>query len=303
MKEFDTIESFLNGNMSASEASDFQRKIDGDPNLKAEVDLQRNTIESIKEMRKAELKARLSSIEIPKGLALSTKLWLTGAAATLLLLSWPTYHALQNEDALEKKPTVKLTKTFVKEETPTVQDLTTINTTSHDVIKSTNSIEKETSSLIETTKKLEKETSEKVITEDINDDIIINQPAFVHDDFFNLEDEDGFATRKSEENPTNNLEGNNTVEKIKTISPEFKEKDKSVLSYQWTKSEDKLTLYGNFDKATPYLLIDLTGKDQLYLKYKNQYYLLIDSQDQQIELSDSKVTDKRLINSLDKKSK
>lgn len=57
-------EAYLQGRLEASEAVRFEQSLEADPNLKGEFDFQRNIIEGVKEYRKAELKSYLNSVPV-----------------------------------------------------------------------------------------------------------------------------------------------------------------------------------------------------------------------------------------------
>lgn len=68
MINYDSIEEYLNGTLSKDQMEGFELKLAQDPEFKREFDLQNDIIESLKNTRTAELKARLNDIQIGSGI-------------------------------------------------------------------------------------------------------------------------------------------------------------------------------------------------------------------------------------------
>ncbi len=64
----DSIEEYLNGTLSNDQMEEFELKLEQDPEFKREFDFQNDIIESLKNTRKAELKARLNDVQIGSGI-------------------------------------------------------------------------------------------------------------------------------------------------------------------------------------------------------------------------------------------
>lgn len=63
MKNIDTlIEQYIQGNMSLEEAANFEEQLSQNPDVQAEVSMQKNIIEAIKQTRRLELKTKLMQI-------------------------------------------------------------------------------------------------------------------------------------------------------------------------------------------------------------------------------------------------
>lgn len=76
---FDDMEAYILDNMSETEKIQFELRIEQDPILKTELDIQTDTIETVREIRKEELKARFDEIVIVN----NNPLILKGVLATL----------------------------------------------------------------------------------------------------------------------------------------------------------------------------------------------------------------------------
>lgn len=68
MINYDSIEEYLNGTLSNDQMEGFELKLEQDPEFKREFDFQNDIIESLKNTRKAELKARLNDVQIGSGI-------------------------------------------------------------------------------------------------------------------------------------------------------------------------------------------------------------------------------------------
>jgi len=68
MINYDSIEEYLNGTLSKDQMEGFELKLAQDPEFKREFDFQNDIIESLKNTRKAELKARLNDVQIGSGI-------------------------------------------------------------------------------------------------------------------------------------------------------------------------------------------------------------------------------------------
>ncbi len=68
MINYDSIEEYLNGTLSKDQMEGFEMKLSQDTEFKKEFDFQNDIIESLKNTRKAELKARLNDIPVGSGI-------------------------------------------------------------------------------------------------------------------------------------------------------------------------------------------------------------------------------------------
>jgi hypothetical protein len=87
-RDFELLDDYLGNRMDEQSRAAFEQKINADQELKAEFDLQQQTISSIKKARVAELKGMLNNIPVPAGqttgVAVGAKVTLWVAVAGLL---------------------------------------------------------------------------------------------------------------------------------------------------------------------------------------------------------------------------
>ncbi len=69
------IEAYLTNKLPANATSSFEAELAKDPALQKEVDLQKDIINTLQNTRRAELKNRLSQIEVNAGLINYSKTW------------------------------------------------------------------------------------------------------------------------------------------------------------------------------------------------------------------------------------
>ena len=83
MTNFELIDDYLTGKLSEAEKAAFEQQLAADPTLKAEVDLQRQIVEGVRQARVAELKAMLN--QVPVGGSASFTSWVGGLAAVAVV--------------------------------------------------------------------------------------------------------------------------------------------------------------------------------------------------------------------------
>lgn len=83
MTNFELIDDYLTGKLSEADKAAFEQQLAADPTLKAEVDLQRQIVEGVRQARVAELKAMLN--QVPVGGSASFTSWVGGMAAVAVV--------------------------------------------------------------------------------------------------------------------------------------------------------------------------------------------------------------------------
>jgi hypothetical protein len=64
MENFEKVEAYFENRLGENEKQDFLKEVESNPELKSEFEFQRQVIEGIKEVRKAELKTMLDNVPI-----------------------------------------------------------------------------------------------------------------------------------------------------------------------------------------------------------------------------------------------
>lgn len=92
------IESYLENKMNEVELAEFENQLMHDPLLKSELDFQKDIINSIKNYRKAEIKARLNHIKVGPSPAYFNLLKIAASVSVTSLLVWGGYNYFQTEE-------------------------------------------------------------------------------------------------------------------------------------------------------------------------------------------------------------
>ncbi|MEP2667429.1 MAG: hypothetical protein ABJH04_00455 [Cyclobacteriaceae bacterium] len=253
MSQFDLVEDYLTQRMDDGARSAFEEQMNADPQLKAEVNLQKGIIEGVKSARAAELKAMLNNV--PVGGASSA---ITGkiAIATISagILGTILYFGLKPTATEEiNTPTEKITTE--QPQTPTIEtpaeQIETIAESIDAQPVESEKMEDNTSEVVKP-KKIEKATPPNIdvldLTEDINDN----------------DNKEEAVAPKSANKPTLSAS---------SIEVELDDSNKTY-SFHYQFKDSRLALYGPFDSSL-YEIIELNGTvHSVFLYYNNSYYHL-----------------------------
>ena len=100
---FRLIDAYFDGTIKPTERIMLENKIQTDPLLKAEFDLQQNIVNGLGAARKAELKQRLSAIDVgaPVGIASTAAVkWITGSLIAVSLIGGLLYWNINNYSSI-----------------------------------------------------------------------------------------------------------------------------------------------------------------------------------------------------------
>jgi hypothetical protein len=265
------IESLLSGKMSSGEEIDAINKINQDPILKANYEFQTDVVEGIKNARKAELKARLNTINVDPSLIgiISSSAYFKYAASFLVATSisvgayllYSSYNKPSELNYTTPKTNYLSLKGAIPSNLPlSISPIIANESSSETLVASTTNkkftpIEKE---------ELNLETRKKLIT----------APNLSNVNVIDTFTDDAIVTPTLESLPY----GSNNSSFPKTTSVENILDSKYDFHYQY--SESKLYLYGDF-KGIPYEIIEVHGKSgrTTYLKHEEVYYSITDSKD------------------------
>jgi hypothetical protein len=258
MNNIELIDDYLTNRLSGEDKVAFEAQISSDPSLKADLELQKQLIESVKNARAAELKSMLNQVQVPAGNSASFTTPIMRMAASIigagLMIAGVSYYFTVNKDAAPKMAT-SLEDSLRKVSPEEFEPLEEPVNPEPAKVKS-----------IDIDEKANIETKENEA-----DPIIKNTP---NKPKFDLVD------------PTNEIEeGNkgsisNGKEEIKKplitasqVAVEIEASNKKYpFHYQF--NQGKLLLYGSFDKSL-YEILELNGeKHSVFLFYKDSYYSL-----------------------------
>lgn len=255
------IDAYLSGKMDASEITAFENGLTQDPLLKQELDLQKDIVESLKGRRKAELMARLDSIDV-SGLgagAANTTAWKIAASVFIgagILTAGYLFTQEKPQEKITNKEISQKSTTKATEETNQNSISTAPLIVTEDPQVPTEIVQQE---------KYTKQTAKKSIPiiETHTDNVDPNPLPIADNDFHpdaNVSMPNGNI---SQENPNINSEIDVAVEA------------KSENKFHYKYYNNKLYLYCDFS-SKPYDLLELNTKKnkELYLFFDNQYYEL-----------------------------
>jgi len=100
MTNFELIDGYLTGKLSEADKAAFEQQLAADPTLKAEVDLQRQIVEGVRQARVAELKAMLN--QVPVGGSASFTNWVAGIAAVAVVGAVTLWYVSEEADVTQK---------------------------------------------------------------------------------------------------------------------------------------------------------------------------------------------------------
>lgn len=298
------IDDYLSDNISIENKAVVEHKIATDPEFKNEFELQKNIINAIKTTRRLELKSRLENIHVPWYQTIPTgwKIAATVTVASLTAISTYLYfnqESLQSEkmgltagDTVEltaeeniipNRPSIQIDK-IPEETTQPPEDLVDENTNK--------SMEKPTARAENTTTMTPANGAEPEVIEvpEEAQEVEVVVPDIV-DEF------EGAQNLDMDEATADNLNNLNPVREDLYSKTEVKTIHHKKYNFHYKLSEGVLTLYGNFEDI-PYEILEINSSEgkRLFLNYKNNYYMLINTG----EITPLKpVTDTTLINELE----
>ncbi len=254
MSNFELIDDYLANRLNEPDRKAFEQQLAGDPSLKAEVDLQRQIIEGVKQARAVQLKSMLSNVPVGGSMWTGTKL--TAAVVSAGVMSAFLYFYLKGDD----KTIINDNNQQPQQEVAMVPDVTKEEKTVEESIPL-----KDSATTAEPSKEEKKQTSRtnKVTTPVRKPDIQVVDPS----------DELTEAVEpKDTANPDTNTEI--SVSRMQVITGI--EDKKHSFHYQF--ADGKLKLYGPFDKSL-YEILEIHGVSHaVFLFYKENYYLMNEDQ-------------------------
>ena len=317
LKQMELIESYLQDKLSPEMANDFVKKITADPNLKSEVEFQRDIVESVKVARKAELKARLNRINVTGTSSSSQTGSVLTASAFFIALGLGIYF-ISSPEPISQEITILQSDQKPKNESNILtneddKELAEITTQDDEptIITNTDSAQSKVAApeLI-AQKQVDKDRTDPVKSSSSNDvsdkdykdqasnDIaIVEKPMVVIPDITSDFVDDDELESTEELDVTDNSISMKDESTIAKFEIENLKDDKYTFNYRFKKG--KLLLYGNFS-ASPYEIIELNTNEgkRIYLYYSDEFYPLNEEQSKIADLT--AITEKSLIQELNK---
>ncbi len=274
MSQFELVEDYLTNRLDDGARIAFEEQMNADPQLKAEVNLQKGIIEGVKSARIAELKAMLNNVPIG-GVTSAITGKIVIATISAGILGTVLYFGLKSTPANE--PQAKT------EETTIEQPLAPLEEPQEKVETITESTEVPKTDL----KQKPNETTPKVIQPK---EERVSPPSI--DVLDPTED-----MKENEEDITAPKSGNKPTISPSTLEVEL-DGNNINYSFHYQFKDAKLVLYGPFDSSL-YEIIELNGSmHTIFLYYDNSYYKLDENDHEIVPLI--MIRDKELLNRLER---
>lgn len=261
------VNRYLDNELSKIDQLEFENKLLHDSELREEYNFQKDLVEGIKDVRRMELKSRLSNIPINTPLYQTLGFKAVAVASISAGIGFGAYYLLSGEDKIQLSE-IELNKNEItitdQNELPSIPEAIT------PIIEETEEVPEPISEIVSQEKPkseiVAKNTEEKVEPNIIQPNII--QPDIVE----SFEDEDIQSEDINIDNNINNLD--NIKENIESTVEIATVKDKRN-KFHYKFFENKLYLLGSFNDM-PYEIIELnTSKGKSYfLFYNDEYFKL-----------------------------
>ncbi len=270
------IDNYLTGGMSESAKVAFEEALQTDPLLQGEFQLQQGIVEGIKDFRKAELKAMLNNVEV--GGAFST-FKIAAGIGTLIIGGLSFYYF--NMDKAEPMAELPV-PTKIEEATPTVskETLTVVTEEIEPIVE-------ENSKIVDDEVVAVKKS--KTVKSKVKKVRAVQLPTVIED--FN--DDENPQLSEQLTLPDNNL---NTTPETIIAKTEVNQITDSKYSFHYQFVNNKLFLYGDFDKKYEILELNSPKGISIYMFYDGHFYGIAQQKKKITPLS--KIEDSNLIEDL-----
>jgi len=291
-RELELLDDYISNRLNAQERSAFEQRIEGDPELKGEFQLQNKIAEGIRQARAAELKAMLGAIPttgLPGGdgqLSIPAKIGIWVAATAVV--GTGIYFYLTSNQATEQ---VKQHDTVQAPELTKPEDTTTQPAPSDQEMATTAPEEKQPVAE-ESDKSAVKKTDtakakKKTDTSEVQP---AGKPAI------NAFDP---SAEESDEQGINQADAESIGKATTGDMPVVYDNTNKKFKFHYQIKDGKLKLYGPFEKNLYELMAFYSGtKVTRFLYHENKYYLLSDENDKIKALTP--INDPKLIDKLNK---
>lgn len=286
MSNIEKISAYLENEMSVEERHEFEQAVANDPELKSELDLQKDIIEGIKNERISELKAIMNNVPVGGSLGVGGTITfgkLASGIAILGLITLGAYYYFGSEtDEFMPPKAIESIELAEDHEGDIDEDQATTAIESED--SETTEQSDNTLATAEPSKKTSASSTDNKVTEPE-----INRPSAAP--LFETSESDSL------EAPTNEIVDN--IERNLTSLDVEIDNTKKKYSFHYQFNGGKLFLYGDFDKEL-YEILEFKSKydKTLFLYYEGKFYPLNKKQVKIIELKP--VKERSLIEKLEK---
>jgi hypothetical protein len=266
-RDLELLDDYLANRLTGGEKEAFEQRIESDPTLKSEYQLQQKLVEGIRNARVAELKTMLNNTPVPSlptGQGMLTKI----AAWTVVsgIIATGIYFLLDKD---QKEVVKNENKAIVENNVTEDSQKTTIQPSTAPAVEEKISAEKPVVDVEKTAKKkTKKSTVDSASKKSAN---AVAQRPNIFDPTAETETD---ANSKPEQQAPVETKVEETEIKTSTIELEIIDTDKKhTFHYQF--KNDKLFLYGSLERNLYEILEFFSGnKRTMFLYYKDNYYLL-----------------------------
>ncbi len=270
------IDAYLAGRMSERAKAAFEGTLQKDPLLQSEFQLQQGIVEGIKDFRKAELKEMLNNVEV--GGAFSTFKIAAGIGALLIGGLSFYYFNVDNAEQIGALPT----PINIEEATPTASKKSTVLIEEIEPVVEANS-EIANDEVVVAAKKT------KTVKSKAKEVRVVQLPYVIED----FSDDENLQLSEQLTLPDNNL--NTTYETI-VAKTDVNQITDSKYSFHYQFVNNKLFLYGDFDKKYEILELNSPNGISIYMFYDGYFYGIVQQKKKITPLT--KIEDSDLINDL-----
>jgi hypothetical protein len=274
MNNFELIDDYLANRLKGGEREAFESQLGNDPALKSELELQKQIVEGIKHARATELKAMLSRVPVGGAQIEFSVLRIAAGVVLAGVVSAATYYYFKSEESFPP-----------------------IENAAADVAKKDSAKPEETKPEATTTpeenegdKVVAPEKKEKASKENPSEEI---KPAVKP----SIELADPSAELSEESRPSVELPESGSKPEIAPSHVQVQmDSSNKKYDFHYQFAGNKLMLYGSFDRSLYEVLEINNGNHALFLFYKNNFYLLDESNKDITKLS--AITDQALLKKL-----
>ncbi len=262
MKEIintELIEQYLQGQLNDVDSAAFEQQIDADPNLKNEVDFQRDMISSLENARDSDLKLRMAAIAVGAGFGAVQKFAITASTlvvGSMIFFGISEFNSTTESELIESQGKIETVDIVVSNES----EEETVGSINSDVI-----IEEELAPVeVASDVNISKPLIPTVVVENriSNDSQVFDTPSIPMDD-----DEVVVDDINEEPKGANSTTTKSLLEKYDVNKHPAKKKGQYAYEYD----KENLDLYGDFT-GKEYYLYELKGTGKIYLLFDAKYY-------------------------------
>jgi len=254
MTNFELIDNYLTNRLTESERTAFEQQIKTDPDLKADVEFQSNIVEGLKKARAAELKAMLNRVPVSSNPFIQSPLKITASLVGTAVIVSAIYLYFNQDNQVEQANPTTPVENSIEQREPSKEEL--------NVPKEVITVEQPTQV---TTKSDEKRDLSKKPTDRLTPSKSTTKPP--------IEVVDPSEDLK-ESTPTREMiEPSKPGLATPALEVDVDSANKKY-SFHYQFVNDRVILFGSFDKSL-FEILEIHGNtDSTFLFYKENYFLL-----------------------------